>query len=108
MTRLLALEATICIGLGLLFTGCGRSVTAQENSEASAPPPATVVTGFDVADIQVDHPEQFPLATATEHMAAPELNVTGVVSPDVSRRVAYLRSRQVRVKAKSMPGWEMR
>jgi len=27
------------------------------------------------------------LATAKEHMAAPELNVTGVVSPDVSRQV---------------------
>ena len=33
------------------------------------------------------HPEQFPLATAGEHVAAPELNVTGVVSPDVSRQV---------------------
>jgi cobalt-zinc-cadmium efflux system membrane fusion protein len=35
----------------------------------------------------VDHPEQFPLATAGEYIAAPELNVTGVVSPDVSRQV---------------------
>jgi cobalt-zinc-cadmium efflux system membrane fusion protein len=87
MNRLLTFEATICIGLGLLLTGCGRNVTAQENSAASAPPPATVVTGFDVTDIQVDHPEQFPLVAATERMAAPELNVTGVVSPDVSRQV---------------------
>ncbi len=87
MNRLLTFEATICIGLGLLLTGCGRNVTAQENSAASAPPPATVVTGFDVTDIQVDHLEQFPLVAATERMAAPELNVTGVVSPDVSRQV---------------------
>ena len=35
----------------------------------------------------MDHPEQFPLATAGEHIAAPELNVTGVVNPDVSRQV---------------------
>jgi cobalt-zinc-cadmium efflux system membrane fusion protein len=35
----------------------------------------------------VGHPERFPLATAGEHRAAPELNVTGVVSPDVSRQV---------------------
>jgi membrane fusion protein, heavy metal efflux system len=35
----------------------------------------------------VDHPDQFPLATAGEHVAAPELNVTGVVNPDVSRQV---------------------
>ena len=36
---------------------------------------------------QVDHPEQFPLAKAGEYVASPELNVTGVVSPDVSRQV---------------------
>ena len=35
----------------------------------------------------MDHPEQFPLVTAGQHVAAPELNVTGVVSPDVSRQV---------------------
>ena len=86
MNRLLAFEATICIGLILLLTGCGRNVTAQENAEA-APPPATLVPGFDVTNIAVDHPEQFPLATATKLMAAPELNVTGSINPDVSRQV---------------------
>jgi cobalt-zinc-cadmium efflux system membrane fusion protein len=38
----------------------------------------------------VDHPEQFPLVTAGQHKAAPELNVTGVVSPDVSRTVPVI------------------
>ena len=42
---------------------------------------------MDANNFKVDHPEQFPLATAGEHVAAPELNVTGVVSPDVSRQV---------------------
>ena len=42
---------------------------------------------LDSNNFKVDHPEQFPLATAGEHVAAPELNVTGVVSPDVSRQV---------------------
>jgi cobalt-zinc-cadmium efflux system membrane fusion protein len=42
---------------------------------------------MDSNNFQVEHPEQFPLATAGEHIAAPELNVTGVVSPDVSRQV---------------------
>ncbi len=87
MNRLLAFEATICMGLVLLLTGCGRNVTAQENSAATAPPPATLVPGFDVTNIAVDHPEQFPLATATKFMAAPELNVTGSINPDVSRQV---------------------
>jgi cobalt-zinc-cadmium efflux system membrane fusion protein len=35
----------------------------------------------------VDHPEQFAVITAGERVAAPELNVTGTVSPDVSRQV---------------------
>jgi cobalt-zinc-cadmium efflux system membrane fusion protein len=39
---------------------------------------------------RVDHPEQFPLATAAEHDEAPELNVTGSVSPDVSRNVPVI------------------
>jgi cobalt-zinc-cadmium efflux system membrane fusion protein len=87
MNRLFAFEVAICVGLGLLLTGCQRTVTAEEMSAAAAPPHATVEPGFDAANIQVDHPEQFPLATATEHMAAPELNVTGSVNPDVSRQV---------------------
>jgi cobalt-zinc-cadmium efflux system membrane fusion protein len=85
MNRLLAIEITMCVFLGIFVNGCQRSVTAQEVS--TAPPPAVVVPGFDVTNIAVDHPEQFPLATATEHMAAPELAVTGAVNPDVSRQV---------------------
>jgi cobalt-zinc-cadmium efflux system membrane fusion protein len=42
---------------------------------------------MDASNFKVDHPEQFPLATAGEYLASPELNVTGVVSPDVSRQV---------------------
>ena len=40
--------------------------------------------------VKVDHPEQFPLATASAHVAAPELNATGVVSADVSRNVPVI------------------
>jgi len=42
---------------------------------------------MDPNNFQVDHPEQFPLATAVEYVATPELNVTGVVNPDISRQV---------------------
>jgi cobalt-zinc-cadmium efflux system membrane fusion protein len=51
----------------------------------------------------VDHPEQFPLATAGEHKAAPELSVTGVVNPDVSRTVPAISlasGRVVEIKAR--------
>jgi membrane fusion protein, heavy metal efflux system len=85
MKRLLLFELTICIGLVLLITGCERNATAHENSGTSTN--AEVVPGFDPSYFGVDHPEQFPLAIATEHMAAPELNVTGSVNPDVSRQV---------------------
>jgi cobalt-zinc-cadmium efflux system membrane fusion protein len=42
---------------------------------------------MDSNNFKVDHSEQFPLATAGEYIAARELNVTGVVNPDVSRQV---------------------
>ena len=87
MNRLLILEATVCLGLSLTFTACGK-VTAQGDAVASTgPAPTTVQPDLDSNNFKVDHPERFPLATAGEHIAAPELNVTGVVSPDVSRQV---------------------
>jgi membrane fusion protein, heavy metal efflux system len=39
---------------------------------------------------QVDHPEQFPVVTAGEHSAAPELRATGTVSADVSRNIPVI------------------
>ncbi|HYM06046.1 MAG TPA: efflux RND transporter periplasmic adaptor subunit [Terriglobales bacterium] len=89
MNRLLVFEATLCAGLSLVVIGCERKVTAQESAVASTGPiiPANVEPDFNSSSFKVDHPEQFPLATASEHIAAPELNVTGVVSPDVSRQV---------------------
>jgi cobalt-zinc-cadmium efflux system membrane fusion protein len=88
MNRLFVFEATVCLGLGLLITGCERKVTAEENAVASTGPvPTTVQPDMDSNNFKVEHPEQFPLTMAGEHVAAPELNVTGVVSPDVSRQV---------------------
>ena len=88
MNRLLLFEATLCVGLSLFATGCERKVTAQPDPKAgTAPVPTKVEPDMDSNNFKVDHPEQFPLATAGEHLAAPELNVTGVVGPDVSRQV---------------------
>jgi cobalt-zinc-cadmium efflux system membrane fusion protein len=42
---------------------------------------------MDASNFKVDHPDQFPLVTAVEHRAAPELTVTGVVQPDIARAV---------------------
>jgi membrane fusion protein, heavy metal efflux system len=70
-------------------TGALAGCTAHGSADAAsgAPPPAVVEQEGDDGAIRVDHPERFPLATAAAHDAAPELNVTGVVSPDVSRAV---------------------
>jgi cobalt-zinc-cadmium efflux system membrane fusion protein len=45
---------------------------------------------MDANNFKVDHPELFPLATAVEHKAAPALNVTGVVQPDIARAVPVI------------------
>jgi cobalt-zinc-cadmium efflux system membrane fusion protein len=84
MNRLI-IEASVCVGLGLLSAGCEKKVAAQDTS--SGPAHTVVQPDLDPNNFTVDHPEQFPLATAGEYVAAPELNVTGVVNPDVSRQV---------------------
>jgi cobalt-zinc-cadmium efflux system membrane fusion protein len=58
---------------------------------------------MDSNNFKVDHPEQFPLATAVEYKAAPALNVTGVVQPDIARAVPVISlaaGRVVEIKAR--------
>lgn len=59
----------------------------QADAAAGSPPPAQVEREQDGGAFTVDHPEQFPLATVGEYAEAPELEVTGAVSPDVSRNI---------------------
>ncbi len=86
MNRTTLLEVTLCVVSGFCGTGCERNMTAQPAAD-TGPVKAAVEPDMDANNFKVDHPEQFPLATAGEHTASPELNVTGVVSPDVSRQV---------------------
>src|SRR5712691_7742428 len=78
--------AALCLALSLVLTGCGK-VRGESDSNDTGPRPATVEPDTNADNFKVDHPERFPLTTAAEYMATPELNVTGVVSPDVSRQV---------------------
>jgi membrane fusion protein, heavy metal efflux system len=90
MNRVLAWQVVVCSVLSVLLAGCARKVSAQAEAVAgtgTGPVPTQVVADLDSDNFKIDHPEQFPLATAGEYMATPELNVTGVVSPDVSRQV---------------------
>src|SRR6516225_9112428 len=81
--------------------GCGN-VHAQSGGDPAttgAPPEAKVVQVGDPTVFTVDHPNQFPLATATERRATSELVVTGTVTPDVSRNVPVVSLASGRVMA---------
>ena len=80
---LLPLLFVLSLSALLALSGC----TAHADPAAEAPPPANIVPGADPSLFTVDHPEQFPLATATERPATSELVVTGTVTPDVARNV---------------------
>jgi len=71
----------------LVLGGCNG---AHGDLAAEAPPPATVVPDVNVSLFSVEHPEQFPLATAEAHSAAPQLVVTGTVNPDIARAVPVI------------------
>jgi len=69
----------------LAVGGCGKNqgdVSAQE-----APPPQNIIPGVDVTLFSVDHPEQYPIVTATRYDAPSQLVATGVVMPDIARSV---------------------
>jgi cobalt-zinc-cadmium efflux system membrane fusion protein len=81
------LFATLSLLPSLFLAGCKES---KADPKAEAPPQATVVPDMDANNFKVDHPDQFPLATAVEHKAAPELNVTGVVQADIARAIPVI------------------
>jgi membrane fusion protein, heavy metal efflux system len=81
---LLAISLASLLALG----GCGKGqgdVAAQE-----APPPANIIPGVDVSDFSVEHPEQYPIVTATQYQAPSELIANGVVLPDIARTVPVI------------------
>jgi cobalt-zinc-cadmium efflux system membrane fusion protein len=67
----------------LLCGGCG----GKSNPALDALPTPQVQHERDGSIIQLDHPEQFPVAAAVEYDFAPQLVVTGVVNADPSRTV---------------------
>lgn len=92
--------AISCLMLGCVLTGCA---TGKTDPKAEAPPPAVVEPDFDPNNFRVDHPEQFPLATAVEHKSVPALDFPGVVQPDIARAVPVVSlaaGRVVEIKAR--------
>ncbi len=99
-TSRLVLATILCLLLSVLLLGCNEG---KADPKAEAPPKAVVEADLDANNFKVDHPELFPLVTATEYKAAPALNVTGVVQPDIARAVPVISlaaGRVVEVKAK--------
>ena len=93
-------KAGLCLALASLLAGCNEG---KADPKAAAPPPANVQADLDANNFKVDHPELFPLATAVEYKAAPALNVTGVVQPDIARAVPVISlaaGRVVEIKAR--------
>jgi cobalt-zinc-cadmium efflux system membrane fusion protein len=74
-----------CLTLAVTLAGCGTQAKGETND--TGPHTAVVEPDVNADNFKVDHPEQFPVVTAAEYMAVPALNVTGTISPDVSRQV---------------------
>ncbi|MGA2881698.1 MAG: efflux RND transporter periplasmic adaptor subunit [Bryobacteraceae bacterium] len=85
---IVALVAAAGLGASLILAGCGQKVEA--NPKLGEPPSADVIHESDGSLLQVDRPNQFPIVTAGEHDAAPELKTTGTVSADVSRNIPVI------------------
>jgi membrane fusion protein, heavy metal efflux system len=88
MNRML-MEAGIAFSLIVLLADCDQNAKAKARIDEPAPTPE-VERKLGSSWVEVSHPEQFPIATATRHAAASELNVTGVVSADVARSVPVI------------------
>ncbi len=78
---------TMSLAVSLFLISCGDS---KGDPKAEAPPPVKVESEQDLNVFQVDHPEQFPLATAVAHDSTSQLTVTGTVNPDISRSVPVI------------------
>ena len=84
MTRLRWAALGLAIAAAFAIAGCngGKANPAEE-----APPPLQLERVGEGQVFKTEKPDQFPVVTAVEHDAAPELNVTGTVAPDISRAV---------------------
>jgi membrane fusion protein, heavy metal efflux system len=87
-SALIAVAAGAGLLASLILAGCGDKVEA--NPKLGEPPPADIIHESDGSMFRVDHPDQFPIATAGQRDVAPELKTTGTVSPDVSRSIPVI------------------
>jgi len=77
----------VLLGVFLDISGCKSD---KVKADEEAPPPAKVISGVDVSFFAVEHPERYPIVTATEYQAPSQLFVTGTVIPDIARTVPVI------------------
>ena len=77
---------SLSLMLSFVTVGCSE----KSDPQAEAPPPLKVERVEDRNVFQIDHPERFQLTQAVEHLATPQLRVTGTVNPDISRAVPVI------------------
>jgi cobalt-zinc-cadmium efflux system membrane fusion protein len=77
----------LLLAASLATIGCKSD---KVKADAEAPPPAKVIPGVDVSLFAVEHPEEYPIALATEYQAPSQLFVTGSVFPDIARTVPVI------------------
>ena len=80
------LPSILAFALAIALAGCEQRVSALDPDPGMAPR-LEIEREQDGVLIRVDRPEQFPLVAATSYAATPSLEVTGVVTADVSRSV---------------------
>src|SRR6202167_3772593 len=84
MKHTVVIAAALSLGM---WSGCGGD---KHDKAAEAPPPVQVVDEGGVTLITVDHPDRFPVTTATQYASTSTLNVTGTVNPDDSRTIPVI------------------
>jgi len=89
--NLLLLLAASCLAAVITLASCDKKSEVHAAGSADTGPHAAVVEpDMDANNFKVDHPDEFPMAAAGSYVATSDLNVTGTVSPDVSRQVPVI------------------
>src|SRR6202161_1786939 len=84
------MKHTVVIAAALILGMLGGCSGEKHDKAAEAPPAAQVESEGGVSLITVDHPDRFPIATATKYASTSTLNVTGTVNPDISRTIPVI------------------
>jgi membrane fusion protein, heavy metal efflux system len=93
MTGIAILSRPVAIrpALLLMVIACFTMSACRKKDEGSTGPVQVQVSEEgNMALFSVDHPDQYPLVAAEDYQAPAELNVTGTVTPDISREVPVI------------------